>query len=71
MTESHSQDEKIQLEKISRFLRLDDARPLLAKVEDRRNRCLSSLRVNTETIEIGRSQGRIEILDWLLGLKED
>jgi hypothetical protein len=71
MPVDYSNEEKILLEKISRFLRLDDARPLLSRIEDRRNKCLSSLRANTELIEIGRSQGRIEILDWLLKLKED
>jgi hypothetical protein len=67
----HNEEERIIYDKIRRFLQLDDARPLLSRVEDRRNRCLGSLRGNTELIEIGRSQGRLEILDWLLGLKED
>jgi len=71
MPMEHSVDEKVLFDKISRFLRLDDARPFLAKVEDRRNRCLGSLRGNTELIEVGRSQGRIEILDWILSLKEE
>jgi len=69
--QAHSAEEKVQLDKISRFLRLDDARPFLEKIVDRRNRCLGSLRGNTEIIEIGRSQGRVEILEWILNLKEE
>jgi len=64
-------DEQVQLDKISRFLRLDDAKPFLEKLVDRRNRCFGSLQGNSELIEIGRSQGRIEILNWILNLKEE
>jgi len=65
-------DEKIVLDKIQRYLRLDDGKPFLERVAWRRNRVIDSLASNSEVIQIGRSQGRLEILNWILNdLKED
>ena len=62
-------DIREEAEKISRFLRQDDAKLFLEHVSDRYRKCVSSLRGNSELIEVGRSQGRLEILDWILKLK--
>ena len=65
-------DEKIVLDKIQRYLRLDDGKPFLERVAWRCNRVIDSLASNSEVIQIGRSQGRLEILNWILNdLKED
>lgn len=66
-----STDDKVLLDKISRYLRLDDAKPFFEKIADRRNRVIGSLQGNSELIEIGRSQGRLEILNWILNLREE
>lgn len=68
---AQSEKNKIEADKIARYLRLEDGKPFLAKIADRLNRCQSSLQGNSEVIEIGRSQGRIDILNWILSLKED
>lgn len=68
--QQQSQD-AVVLDKIQRFLRLTDGKPFFERLEERRSRAYSSLRSNSELIEVGRSQGRIEILEWIMNMKEE
>ena len=68
---ARTKEDQVQLDRIKRFLRLDDAQPLFERVYERRNRVLTSLSTASELISIGRYQGQLEIFNWLLNLKED
>ena len=59
-------EEKIRFDKISRYLRLDDGAPFLDELHQRRNRVYGSLKGASEIITIGRYQGQLEILDWII-----
>lgn len=58
-------------DKISRYLRQDDGKRFWEVIQNRRWQVSNALKNNSELIEVGRSQGRLDILDWLLSLKEN
>jgi hypothetical protein len=63
--------EKVIWDKIARLLRTDDGKLLLEKVDNRHKWHIKNLQVAHDLIEIGREQGRLEILEWLLTMRED
>lgn len=58
-------------DKINRCLRSDEARELVESLCDARRREIVQLIGSRELLDIGRCQGRLEILNWLLKLREE
>lgn len=65
-----SQEAEIS-DKIARLLRSPEGKIFMQRLEERRTRCYGSLRENSELLQIGRSQGRVDILDWILSMRGD
>ena len=59
------------MDKIGRYLRMSEGQFFMERVEERHRRTLGSLRNNIDLIEIGRSQGQLNILDWILRMREE
>ena len=57
--------------KIAKFLRQPEANEFFQRVYEKQQQENRSLRTCTDLLGIGRYQGKLEIIDWLLKLKEE
>lgn len=58
-------------DKTRKLLRQDDAKSFVERLQERRQEEYSRLKNASDLVQIGRGQGRVDILEWLLSLKED
>lgn len=61
----------LDVDKIRRLLRSEDSRTLVERLQQRWREEYNTVRSSRELIEIGRAQGKLEIIDWILKLREE
>lgn len=59
------------LDRIGRYLRQADGQYFIDRVQERQKRAMSSLKNNIDLLEIGRNQGQLVVLDWILRMREE
>ena len=57
-------------DKISRWLKQPEAEFFMERVFEKQKRTVTALKNNIDLLEIGRNQGQLYILDWILRLRE-
>lgn len=58
-------------DKISRALRTPEGELLMEKVRERRHRVVTDMAVCDDILEMGRNQGKLTILDWIMRMREN
>ena len=66
-----NQSDGIDASKTQRWLHNEDGKTFIERLLRRKLEEYSGLRSSRELIEIGRYQGKLEIIDWILRLREE